>query len=1202
MRRKIFTTLVLSLLLIGCSSTNTKNESLTKRLEEKERYLIQKEKELEDRKNTLDSREQTLNEEIKRFENEKNEKKQEFLIEKENIDRLKEETETMKSYIQREYNEKKSEIENKEEKIKQEEENIRIEREKLTSNSNLNVEKERELNQRENNLNIERENLNNLKRDLAEKKVSDEKRIKKLETNITNRELILNREISAFRLEKEKKEREIAEKEAELEELKKDLTAIDYSKIPNKYLEDNRLVENDVNYYGHTKGLDTINSLYEEAKNELKNIDNTSFNYHINDNKFTIVEYDASPNLNEEFKRIIPNVKANIQGNGKGEIHPMAVFKAFLNRDRNPQKYFEYLERKPENFDFTVMEADSNRLKELEGIINMSYGNPNNHTELRSLNKNNNYEEEYKNNDYSDDNFSKLISDNNYKQNKQLKIIAVGNGPSELEGKNTSNLIFNHYTILSPELQKKARSEVILAKSILEEGFVNELSKLKVNFNRVVYKDEYNKKYYSQSSDDKEPQKYDTLPLSLRSYTVAGEGFVIIKEGLLTGSSFAAPKISRLAYDLKEKYPFLTYHQIKQIILTTAKRDKSGYLNNVVGWGVVDREKALKGPSDFNAGLIDEQKFFQGMPSRIFDKNGNRYFYVNIPDDKKYTWENDITSGLKGNGNTLETDNITLRGTLASNSEEINVNYRIARVLDSEKLFYSNISKAGLRKDGIGTLELTGKQLYDTKTEILNGKLILKNTSNSEYVVHRNAILEINSDTNTIDINNNITSLGTVYFNSNVSMGHYLSNGKTKFHANKIVNAYSFVSNDDIEIGNIIENEKNNIIPLINSTNIIINKNKVKNIYIELFSPKNSEVLYMKIKKPRKISELTPSELRNMPMYNINESRFFEAYDKRLGGYYFSMGNVVANNAMEAKKEIFTTIYNDYVSTLFDVKDEISNNINNIDNEISEKNNSIYYKNLYSTNIFKSDVSNEFKQHIVGNLLGYDFNYKKFKVGTYAAHYYNNYNFDKYGKIKSNNFLFGLKSNINYNNINFLINTNVGYIKSDIERKILELDSKNENNSIMFNLENMLSYDFKINNIKLSPMIGYDFSLLKINKSSEKTNLTENRSLNLLVNLENNLLLKHKIKFGLNNVNKINDKLEISNKILAGVYIDTNVDLKNSILNVSYISEGRKLSKFSLDYNFGMKYKINDKFTFKSELGLNSRKKVNVSTEIKFEF
>lgn len=53
--------------------------------------------------------------------------------------------------------------------------------------------------------------------------------------------------------------------------------------------------------------------------------------------------------------------------------------------------------------------------------------------------------------------------------------------------------------------------------------------------------------------------------------------------------------------------------------MTTAYRERDR-LDNQMGWGIVDIRKALNGPTNLNAGLIEENKFYTGMYDKIFNK------------------------------------------------------------------------------------------------------------------------------------------------------------------------------------------------------------------------------------------------------------------------------------------------------------------------------------------------------------------------------------------------------------------------------------------------------------------------------------------------------------------------------------------------------------------------------------------------------
>ncbi|SQA14612.1 type VII secretion-associated serine protease mycosin [Streptobacillus moniliformis] len=135
---------------------------------------------------------------------------------------------------------------------------------------------------------------------------------------------------------------------------------------------------------------------------------------------------------------------------------------------------------------------------------------------------------------------------------------------------------------MSPEMQALARSESIFVKNSFKKD--NELMKKFSKDFPISYTDIDNVQYIDRFKKDI-PQVY---PLLLRSATVGENGLLKAdKEGEIPkfGSSFSSPRIARLAYDIKEKYPFLTYQQVKQVILGTASHANDGYLSDSVGWG-----------------------------------------------------------------------------------------------------------------------------------------------------------------------------------------------------------------------------------------------------------------------------------------------------------------------------------------------------------------------------------------------------------------------------------------------------------------------------------------------------------------------------------------------------------------------------------------------------------------------------------------
>ena len=151
------------------------------------------------------------------------------------------------------------------------------------------------------------------------------------------------------------------------------------------------------------------------------------------------------------------------------------------------------------------------------------------------------------------------------------------------------------------------------------------------------------------------------------------------------GSSFAAPRVTTAAVKVKEKFPWMTGHELKQTILTTAKDLGQPGVDTIFGWGLLDETKALKGPAKFSSELL--------VGKSAADAGLRGMFNANIPDNITSIFENDID----GNG--------------------------------------------GLEKSGNGKLILTGNNTYDGATEIKGGTLEIYGENASNIDIEQNGTL-----------------------------------------------------------------------------------------------------------------------------------------------------------------------------------------------------------------------------------------------------------------------------------------------------------------------------------------------------------------------------------------------------------------------------------------------------------------------------
>ena len=247
----------------------------------------------------------------------------------------------------------------------------------------------------------------------------------------------------------------------------------------------------DVSGHIKSKDIDKVNS--SDINIDFETIKSKDV-YKVNENKVHIFE--ISPTLPiEEYRKyanvtIPKNVGRKI--NSDSELHSKLVLKSFLLS--NP-----YLgEFKPDNTTyknniFMYSNKDLDSMVNVEGILNLSFGVQKRFTNnFAKLTNTQIYIKNIANSkDYIADiaNYSNLIFYDKYRDNKQLKIVSIGNGEIGLNNFWTPNESALNYQIMSPELQKMARSEVIFAKYIFPEDIIPENNKNNfVNIYKIIEK------------------------------------------------------------------------------------------------------------------------------------------------------------------------------------------------------------------------------------------------------------------------------------------------------------------------------------------------------------------------------------------------------------------------------------------------------------------------------------------------------------------------------------------------------------------------------------------------------------------------------------------------------------------------------------------------------------------------------------------
>ena len=180
------------------------------------------------------------------------------------------------------------------------------------------------------------------------------------------------------------------------------------------------------------------------------------------------------------------------------------------------------------------------------------------------------------------------------------------------------------------------------------------------------------------------------------------------------GASFAAPKVTATAALLKQKYPFMTGDLLRQTILSTATDIGDPGVDDVYGWGLLDVEKALKGPALFDKRLALGEK-------------------VNITlDGGSYSFDNDISgdAGLNLNGSGI----LTLNGkTTYTGETTVGAGaYLKIRKNSSSRMLLENNAKLSIENASVPEVSSNGTLITKGNVEIK------KLTSTSEIITDVN--------------------------------------------------------------------------------------------------------------------------------------------------------------------------------------------------------------------------------------------------------------------------------------------------------------------------------------------------------------------------------------------------------------------------------------------------------------------------------
>ncbi|OPA72139.1 hypothetical protein BB381_00880 [Campylobacter pinnipediorum subsp. caledonicus] len=550
----------------------------------------------------------------------------------------------------------------------------------------------------------------------------------------------------------------------------------------------------------------------------------------------------------------------------------------------------------------------------------------------------------------------------------------------------------------------------------------------------------------------------------------------------ITGTSFATPRVTATVANVWDKFPWMSNHLVTLTILSTA--DKPGTNEptegpnsgkNIgndysFGWGILNQERALKGPALLHKDLFtnkDENHILNNLLTVDFD-------YRNYQDKDKLTWSNDI----KGDG--------------------------------------------GINKKGTGTLYLSGDNQYEGATWIQNGELVFQNKlQNSDVTIERLGTLKAESKNNEfVYIGKTITNNGgslNVYGKGLQINGSYTGKDKARIVIDidksllKADGNINFGENGYLlaDIANLRE------IPLKNKTRTrkIIEAGQIENFdshkakisnnisnFINIYglnldnSKKNIEAKYSRNDAPIvakalgfQSNDIAFKTAKNLDIVldelSISGDKNSEIYKASL--MMFEMPKpVLAKSINTLSGEIYSSSQNILAKQNETFNKTLSNRLSSL---IYEDRSGFWANQIFADVNLKNKGYANTSTNIHGLAFGLDKKTDNYILGVSLLSGRAKTDFDKNaGSTNIKNTSVSLYGSYNFDDFYMLGRVGLNSSKSKVEREILDKNSKISYDSKFYNTYAEIGKIFELDKFKINPFFATQLDWLQRDKISEK--------------------------------------------------------------------------------------------------------------------
>ena len=468
------------------------------------------------------------------------------------------------------------------------------------------------------------------------------------------------------------------------------------------------------------------------------------------------------------------------------------------------------------------------------------------------------------------------------------------------------------------------------------------------------------------------------------------------------GSSFAAPLVTGTAALIKEKYPWMDASLIRQTILSTATDIGETGVDDIYGWGLLNIDKALKGPALFSKQLA--------LGDNVT---------INIPNGS-YTFSNDISGDAgvikDGSGDLLLSGTSTFTGPTTVNAGRLQVNGVYSSSISVRRLATLSTKNAVIKNDitNNGIIENSGSTQVSGNYEALE---------NSRVVTDLNSNLHVQGKVN---LNNSRLEIKP---EENGERKYVTANGTTQnviTSDHKIEGNFENVNTDEMLNAKINQNE-NTVSANVSRKNVLDYVEKIaESDEMQKNAAQNLETAFQKLDQNIEngtAGNVAQFERKAATLQALTSSNRAAVLDSLSGQIYASAQALTFQHSQTVNKDLSNRLV--MLGTLDNVGDNFG----------------LWISGLGANGTLKQDGYGKGDTKVVGGQVGVDKQFgENLILGTALSYSKANVKFNRYGgKSDANNFGVSLYGRLGNKNIPFYLQGRfgIGFVDSDVERDII---------------------------------------------------------------------------------------------------------------------------------------------------------------------